>query len=269
MPVLKLKNKNTKKWEDVTTIKGDVGDMPAHEIDGTKIRFQNPDGSWGEWIELEVLTAENVPTDDGSNVRDKLNNTFSLGLDESGKLNEQNANGLIVKNGVSVNDIKYTGKYYCINCTQRPTSVNGHLEVSAYSDINIIQRYTNNTATKEVYERIFIDGAWGTWNLVSGDSGWLTIAGQPNTKYRRKNGIVFINFQVAIAANITVWTNLFTLPEGYRPDGLQVFGVLHANSSSGSISTSINILINTSGVIQYMNPNVTSGYIGSVSFPTV
>ena len=269
MPVLKLKNKNTKKWEDVITIKGDKGDIPTHEVDGTKIRFQNPDGSWGGWIELEVLTAENVPTSDGGNVQDKLDNSFSLGLDNEGKLNEQNSNGLIVKNGISVNDIKYTGKYYCINCTQRPTSVNGPLEVSAYSDINIIQRYTTNNASKEVYERIFIDGTWSIWKLVSGDSGWLTIAGQPNTKYRKKNGIIFINFQVSVAAGITTWTNLFTLPEGYRPDGIQVFGVLHANSSSSSISTSINILVNSSGVVQYMNPNVATGYIGSVSFPTV
>lgn len=78
MAILKLKNETTKEWEDVITIKGDKGDKPTHEIDGTKIRFQNPDGAWGEWIELEVLTAEQVPTSDGSNVQTKLDNSVYL-----------------------------------------------------------------------------------------------------------------------------------------------------------------------------------------------
>lgn len=34
--------------------KGDKGDAPEHEIDKEKrrIRFKNPDGSWGEWLEV-------------------------------------------------------------------------------------------------------------------------------------------------------------------------------------------------------------------------
>lgn len=72
MAILKLKNETTNEWEDIVTIKGDKGDKPNHEIAGTKIRFQNPDGTWGDWIELEVLTAEQIPTDDGSNVQKEL-----------------------------------------------------------------------------------------------------------------------------------------------------------------------------------------------------
>lgn len=33
--------------------KGDTGPMPAHEWDGARLRFQLPDGSWGEWVNLK------------------------------------------------------------------------------------------------------------------------------------------------------------------------------------------------------------------------
>jgi hypothetical protein len=31
---------------------GQKGDMPGHQWDGTRIRFEKPDGSWGEWVDL-------------------------------------------------------------------------------------------------------------------------------------------------------------------------------------------------------------------------
>lgn len=34
-------------------IKGDIGDMPEHEWMGLLIRFQNPDGSWDKWTNLQ------------------------------------------------------------------------------------------------------------------------------------------------------------------------------------------------------------------------
>lgn len=33
--------------------KGDKGDMPAHEWSGTMLRFEKPDGSWGEFVDLQ------------------------------------------------------------------------------------------------------------------------------------------------------------------------------------------------------------------------
>ena len=33
--------------------KGDTGPMPAHQWDGTRLRFQLPDGSWGDWTNLK------------------------------------------------------------------------------------------------------------------------------------------------------------------------------------------------------------------------
>lgn len=32
--------------------KGDTGPMPGHEWQGTKLRFEKPDGGWGELVEL-------------------------------------------------------------------------------------------------------------------------------------------------------------------------------------------------------------------------
>ena len=33
--------------------KGEKGDKPKHEWQGTKLRFERPDGSWGEWVDLK------------------------------------------------------------------------------------------------------------------------------------------------------------------------------------------------------------------------
>lgn len=32
---------------------GDTGPMPNHEWNGTKLRFEKPDGSWGRWVDLK------------------------------------------------------------------------------------------------------------------------------------------------------------------------------------------------------------------------
>lgn len=39
--------------ELIAEAKGDTGSTPDHEWDGTKLRFQKPDGSWGEWVDLQ------------------------------------------------------------------------------------------------------------------------------------------------------------------------------------------------------------------------
>lgn len=40
--------------------KGPKGDVPAHEWVGTAIRFQNPDGSWGDFVDLQVNNSQVV-----------------------------------------------------------------------------------------------------------------------------------------------------------------------------------------------------------------
>lgn len=42
----------------VAEAKGDTGPMPDHEWDGTKLRFQKPDGEWGAWVDLRGKRGE-------------------------------------------------------------------------------------------------------------------------------------------------------------------------------------------------------------------
>lgn len=43
--------KTPQKGEDY--FDGEAGKPPAHQWDGTKIRFQNPDKTWGQWVDLK------------------------------------------------------------------------------------------------------------------------------------------------------------------------------------------------------------------------
>ncbi|MDQ0359696.1 pyocin knob domain-containing protein [Breznakia pachnodae] len=167
MAILKIKNETTKEWEDIITIKGDKGDKPSHEIDGTKIRFQNPDGTYGEWIELEVLTAEQVPTEDGSNVQTKLNNSFNLGNDSHGNPYMQNIRGYIPLEGKSLDNEIYTGIYYCSNCINRPIEINGWMQVFGGGN-DTKQVYHLVGTAQATFTRLKMNGVWGGWKLVSG-----------------------------------------------------------------------------------------------------
>lgn len=47
--------KDGKDGKSIKGDKGDKGDMPAHQWDGTRLRFERPDGTWGQWVELKGL----------------------------------------------------------------------------------------------------------------------------------------------------------------------------------------------------------------------
>ena len=55
-PKLRFKNPNGSwgEWMDLSNVApgGPMGPMPAHEWSGFSIRFQQPGGSWGEWVNL-------------------------------------------------------------------------------------------------------------------------------------------------------------------------------------------------------------------------
>ncbi len=46
----------------ISVLQGVKGDKPSHEWDGTRIRFQNPDGSWGAYVDIvgTTGTANNI-----------------------------------------------------------------------------------------------------------------------------------------------------------------------------------------------------------------
>lgn len=50
--------------------RGLTGDPPKHEVDGTKIRFQNPDKTWGPWVDLKgVRGADGKDGKDGKSIK--------------------------------------------------------------------------------------------------------------------------------------------------------------------------------------------------------
>lgn len=80
-------------------LKGDSGrkgDIPKHEWDGTKIRLQNPDKTWGIWVDLKSVAGDNGK--DGKNGTDGRNGTAGRdGKDATGKPGRNGTNG---KDGV-------------------------------------------------------------------------------------------------------------------------------------------------------------------------
>lgn len=102
-----------------------------------------------------------------------------------------------------------------------------------------------------------------TGDINNDDTGWIYKTGY---RYRRKNGWVFINFQITLPASTNSFATFDTLPVGYRPTD-SIFCNLQANVSATAINNSVNIRIAFTGAIDYINPNTTTGYIGSVSYP--
>jgi hypothetical protein len=43
------------------------GSMPMHQLDGKRLRFQLPDGSWGEWIDLSAFS-DSIGSSNGGSV---------------------------------------------------------------------------------------------------------------------------------------------------------------------------------------------------------
>jgi len=51
-------------WVDLQGERG-IGEIPTHEWQDTSIRFQNPDGSWREWVDLQGERGESVVGPEG------------------------------------------------------------------------------------------------------------------------------------------------------------------------------------------------------------
>lgn len=91
------------------------------------------------------------------------------------------------------------------------------------------------------------------------DTGWIPLG--DNSRYRKKNGIVYIVFQVDIEAS--GWTDIFVLPPDYAPTG-QYFFVLSENATDPK--NFVNGYVRGSGNVTMICPK-TGQYLGSVSYP--
>lgn len=91
--------------------KGTTGDSPAFEWDGTSIRFKNPDGSWGDWVDLQGEQGE--PGTDGDSITilswnyDGSGNTVILFSDETSVTVHKGDKGDKGDNGDSITIVDY------------------------------------------------------------------------------------------------------------------------------------------------------------------
>ena len=53
-------------WNDLPYMSGPPGSVPAHQWNGTQIRFQNPDKTWGNYVDLKGATGPQGPGGVGS-----------------------------------------------------------------------------------------------------------------------------------------------------------------------------------------------------------
>lgn len=120
-----------------------------------------------------------------------------------------------------------TGKYYIgNNGTNKPTNLNGWLEVYQYDDNFVHQRYT--TYTGEIYSRVMQSGTWGGWRKDSANQKILwsgayhmnasqtatlseAISNQPN-------GIVLC-FNYYNNNEVSGYSNCYFVPKSLVPNG--------------------------------------------------
>lgn len=109
---------------------------------------------------------------DISTINTNLDYKFDLGIRGSSTKNTQNSAGSISLDGTNMNNIHYTGFYYCISCVNAPVAGNGFLVVESITTNNIQQTYTVKKETTStnipVYQRQCVSGTWTAWKLFSG-----------------------------------------------------------------------------------------------------
>lgn len=99
------------------------------------------------------------------------------------------------------------------------------------------------------------------------DTGWITFESDyiQRAKYRKKNGVVFVDLNGTVSQPITSGVVIATLPEGFRPASYITFAI----GSHGSQKLNGIAYINTSGaIIAEFSETLSTGWPdGSVSYP--
>lgn len=179
--------------------------IPEHKWGNTFLHFKNPDGSWDNGVNLKgpsgvyfgndtppedgeynvwvlpdgtpdfEIYADQVKTQDGGNVQEKLTNSFSLGSDVEGKPFIQQNSGVIFMSNENADNLKTTGKYFVSGTEQSNTpSVNGwYIDVIAADDAS--GDYFTQVATVSsgymTFRRTCVSGVFTDWVLI--DGSWL------------------------------------------------------------------------------------------------
>lgn len=157
---------------------------------------------------------------------------------------------------------------YGNNCTNKPTGFNGYLiniphcvSPTTYNKQIWIERPANN-----VWVRTMENGIFGNWQPLLRDTGWIDVTTfltsrivdhdtSQNVQYRRINNHVYVRGTIEIT-NYLANTQVFTLPEGYRPG----FSAWRINGATGS--NVARVLVNKDGVlkVEYAR-NLTDGAV--------
>jgi hypothetical protein len=156
----------TGQWESLGTIKGPQGDQgpqgepgpkgdkPAHQWSGTSLRFENPDGSWGAYV--------NLKGQDGTGAGDMLKSTYDTNddgkvdaADNADKLGNIAANLYALKSYVDT--VVATNIGTKISKVSSPTAgnipvltVNGEIEDSGKAPSDFMQRNISQTMTADL-----------------------------------------------------------------------------------------------------------------------
>ena len=67
---------------------GKDANSPAHEWEGMRLRFRNPDGTWGAWVDLEGRPGENIKGDTGGTSKHEWRGTLLRIMNPDGTWNK-------------------------------------------------------------------------------------------------------------------------------------------------------------------------------------
>lgn len=184
----------------------------------------------------------------------------------------------VLENGTDLDDIKLSNTYTLLSANtyvNSPTSDGASLEVMGNNETTITQRITTRLKTgSKIYERHFYSGAWGEWQTISEDTGWVDLElvnGCTNVNWhplraRKKNGIVTIQGFVNIPS-VSWDKQIAIIPEGFRPSN-EIDTI--CRSAEGEDRAYI-IAFNKDGRLCYLdgvNPDVTNTNIRVLIFAT-
>lgn len=128
--------------------------------------FTIPRGDAGS---IENATAIDIATSDGSNVQDKLNNSFSLGNAPEGTPYEQNISGFVSIENENLDTVVRSNLYHCETCIGRPAGSNGWMQVlGGTSNVKQIYHVTGDKM-QATLTRTMVSGVWGSWKLTAGE----------------------------------------------------------------------------------------------------
>ena len=214
----------------------------------------------------------------GGNLGDVLFKNSSNPFDTSWK---PQLTPITISSGTAnLNDYTTPGIYYfpwSTSYVNTPNSAgNGFLMVFADDSKSYVKQIfyrvgSNPNTHKDMYERLFGSGAWGSWSEIAHYSTpsitLNTVSGFTFSNFacRKRNGWVFLEIQVETTATPTnASVTVCTLPAGYRPD----FAV-HGRSPGQSGGHYYNFDVNTTGTFTVSrNPTQVAAKTGSfVSFP--